>query len=76
MQRLRVPLLEATRRTSEARPTTRVLRNERYCRELVVLGRSERLLQAPAMASVPVALTAAGGGRSRAGHRDLADMYL
>ena len=54
MQRLRVPLLEATKRAWDARPGARVLTNERFCRELVSLGRAERLLEPPPMQSAPV----------------------
>lgn len=71
MQRLRIPLLESVQRTWEARPVARVLRNEKFCRELVALAREERLLEAPAMISAPVLSTS----RARGGHRDLADMY-
>ena len=71
MQRLRVPLLEATHRVWHARPGARVLRNEKFCRELVTLAREEGLLEPPAMTSAPVLSTT----RGRVGHRDLADMY-
>ena len=71
MQRLRVPLLEATRQVWQARPAARVLRNEKFCRELVTLAREEGLLESPAMISAPVLSTT----RGRVAHRDLANMY-
>jgi len=57
VQRLRVPLLEATHRVWRARPATRVLRNEKFCRELVTLAREEGMLEPPAMISAPVMST-------------------